>query len=181
MSPVATPRPSPLPGRDLSAVLTGRAAPSRSRRPIYFMTEDDVTSGLSQTNVLTGEPFDALPAPACIESVVTGLPTGADGATELWKLNHYYERLDEWNAEHGMAPAPIARARRRAGVGAPQPHRRPRGAPQPCGRRHGRRRPQPDEERARAAARGEAAAALAPPGRGGPSPFLAVRAAPGGP
>ena len=72
------------------------------------MTEDNVTSGQAQRNVLTGEPFESLAPPACIESVVAGLPTGPDGATELWKLNHYYERLDEWNAEHGMAPAPLA-------------------------------------------------------------------------
>ena len=58
--------------------------------------------------MLTGDPFEALAAPACIESVVTSLPTGPDGSTELWKLNHYYERLDDWNAEHGMAPAPFA-------------------------------------------------------------------------
>ena len=96
----------PLPGRDLSAVLTGRAGPESVVGPIYFMTEDNITSSVNQHNVLTGEPFDSLPPPTCIESVVTGLPTGPDGATELWKLNHYYERLDEWNAEHGMATAP---------------------------------------------------------------------------
>ena len=89
-------------------MLTGRAAPESVASPVYFMTEDNVTSGLSQRNVLTGDPFGSLAPPACIESVVTGLPTGPDGATELWKLNHYYERLDEWNAEHGMAPAPTA-------------------------------------------------------------------------
>ena len=55
--------------------------------------------------MLTGEPFESLRPPSCIESVVASLPTGADGAPELWKLNHYYERLDEWNAEHGV-PAP---------------------------------------------------------------------------
>ncbi len=69
---------------------------------IYFMTEDNVTSGEAQANVLTGEPFGSLDPPACIESVVASLPTGADGAPELWKLNHYYERLDQWNAERGV-------------------------------------------------------------------------------
>ena len=29
-------------------------------------------------------------------------------ADELWKLNHYYERLDEWNADHGIAANPFA-------------------------------------------------------------------------
>ena len=72
------------------------------------MTEDDVTRGLTQTNILTGKPFDPLDQPSCIESVIATLPTGTDGAGELWKLNHYYERLDEWNAEHGIAANPFA-------------------------------------------------------------------------
>lgn len=95
----------PLPGRDLSSVVTGIAAADSIAGPIYFMTEDNVTSGQAQANVLTGEPFRPLDPPAFIESVVASLPTGEAGAHELWKLNHYYERLDEWNAEHGMATA----------------------------------------------------------------------------
>ena len=93
----------PLPGRDLSEVLRGGLGHETLVDPVYFMTEDNVTSGLNQRNVLTGESFDALSPPACIESVVAALPTGPDGGTELWKLNHYYERLDEWNAERGVS------------------------------------------------------------------------------
>ncbi len=52
--------------------------------------------------------FDAVEHPSNIEMVITSLPTGADGTQELWKLNHYYERLDEWNADHGIAPNPFA-------------------------------------------------------------------------
>lgn len=96
----------PLPGRDLSDVLTGRAAPESIAGPVYFMTEDNVTNGLNQRNVLTGDPFGSLPPPSYIESVVADLPTGPDGAAELWKLNHYYERLDEWNAAHGVVADP---------------------------------------------------------------------------
>ena len=92
----------PLPGRDLSRVVAGSVAAESVAAPIYFMTEDNVTSGQAQTNVLTGEPFDSLNPPSCIESVVATLPTGSDGAHELWKLNHYYERLDQWNAERGI-------------------------------------------------------------------------------
>jgi len=98
----------PLPGRDLSRLATGKASVGSIATPIYFMTEDDVTRGLTQNNILTGKPFDALAAPCCIESVITELPTGADGAGELWKLNHYYERLDDWNADHGIALNPFA-------------------------------------------------------------------------
>ena len=97
----------PLPGRDLSGVITGSAS-SPSAEPIYFMTEDDVTRGTTQTNILNGKPFDAVAQPSCIESVIAGLPTGDDGEIELWKLNHYYERLDEWNAEHGVPTNPFA-------------------------------------------------------------------------
>jgi arylsulfatase A-like enzyme len=98
----------PLPGRDLSGLLTGSVSEAAVTRPIYFMTEDDVTRGTDQANILTGEPFDAVEHPSNIEMVITSLPTGADGTRELWKLNHYYERLDEWNADHGIAPNPFA-------------------------------------------------------------------------
>ena len=92
----------PLPGRDLSRVVAGSVAAESMTDAIYFMTEDNVTSGQAQSNVLSGEPFGSLDTPFCIESVVASLPTGGDGAHELWKLNHYYERLDEWNAERGI-------------------------------------------------------------------------------
>ncbi len=93
----------PLPGRDLSGLITGSTPAEALAAPVYFMTEDNVTNGLSQRNVLTGDPFDALEPPASIESVVATLPTGDGGAAELWKLNHYHERLDEWHAERGVA------------------------------------------------------------------------------
>lgn len=98
----------PLVGRDLSPVLTGAVGADTVASPIYFMTEDDITRGLTQQNILTGAPFDAVPPPSNIESVITTLPTGPDGADELWKLNHYYERLDDWNAEHGLPADPFA-------------------------------------------------------------------------
>ena len=98
----------PLPGRDLSGLITGKAAQDSVAAPVYFMTEDDVTRGLTQKNILTGKPFDAVEPPSCIESVITTLPTGTGSAPELWKLNHYYERLDDWNADHGVAAKPIA-------------------------------------------------------------------------
>ena len=97
----------PLPGRDLSDVVRGKADAASLGSPIYFMTEDDVTRGSSQVNILDGTPFDPVAPPVCIESVVAALPTGDAGAPELWKLNHYYERLDEWYAAQGVAPNPF--------------------------------------------------------------------------
>ena len=71
------------------------------------MTEDDVTRGVTQVNILNGAPFEPVSPPINIESVIATLPTGQGGAQELWKLNHYYERLDDWYAGQGIAPNPF--------------------------------------------------------------------------
>jgi arylsulfatase A-like enzyme len=97
----------PLPGRDLAPVVRGQVDAASLLAPIYFMTEDDVTRGVTGVNVLNGTPFDPVAPPINIESVLATLPTGEDRAPELWKLNHYYERLDEWSATQGMAPNPF--------------------------------------------------------------------------
>ncbi len=81
----------PLVGRDLSGVLRGTEPPGVTDGPVYFMTEDRITSGLRQTTLLTNQPFTPIAGAASVEAVITRLPTGADGATELWKLVHYYE------------------------------------------------------------------------------------------
>ena len=97
----------PLPGRDLSEIVLGTTESTSIESPIYFMTEDDVTRGVTQVNILNGKPFDPVFPPINIESVVATLPTGQGGARELWKLNHYYERLDDWYAAQGIAPNPF--------------------------------------------------------------------------
>ncbi len=97
----------PLPGRDLSDLVRGSVGPESLVSPVYFMTEDDVTRGSTQVNILTGQPFDSVAMPTNIESVLATLPTGDGGAPELWKLNHYYERLDDWYADRGVAPNPF--------------------------------------------------------------------------
>jgi arylsulfatase A-like enzyme len=82
----------PLPGRDLSALLTGQASETELAKPIYFMTEDDVSRGSHQINLFSGHPYEAVQQPSNIESVITTLPSGPGGAEEIWKLNHYYEQ-----------------------------------------------------------------------------------------
>jgi arylsulfatase A-like enzyme len=47
-----------LPGRDLSAVITGAAAARSFVEPVYFMTEDDVSRGLREYNLFTRKPFE---------------------------------------------------------------------------------------------------------------------------
>lgn len=101
----------PLPGRDLSPLLTGGSGSSLDALdsldgPIYFMTEDQISRGLKQANRFNGTPITPVAAPAKVESVITRLPTGEDGALELWKLNHYYDTLPEWEAEVGVVPTP---------------------------------------------------------------------------
>jgi arylsulfatase A-like enzyme len=98
----------PLVGRDLSQVIRGQADVASLFAPIYFMTEDDVSRGLTESNILTGAPFDPVTPPINIESVLATLPTGDGGTTELWKLNHYYERIDDWYAAQGVPPNPFA-------------------------------------------------------------------------
>jgi arylsulfatase A-like enzyme len=97
----------PLPGRDLSPILRGQVESDSLESPIYFMTEDDVTRGMTQVNILTGAAFDPVAPPIKIESVLTTLPTGGGGAPELWKLNHYYDRLDDWYSAQGVPPNPF--------------------------------------------------------------------------
>ena len=65
-----------------------------------------MTRGLTQTNLFSGE-FYAVPA-AHIESVDRHAAHGPRRPSELWKLNHYYERLDELDAAHGLPPNPFA-------------------------------------------------------------------------
>ena len=123
----------PLPGRDLSRLITGSAPAESFAAPLYFMTEDDVARGQSMRNMFTGSPYGPMPEPSKVESVVAVLPTGTDGSNELWKLNHYYERLDDFDQAHDLPRNPFAGRACRCGVGASQPDARPRRARQPLG------------------------------------------------
>jgi arylsulfatase A-like enzyme len=98
----------PLPGRDLRAVLTGQLRATEVDAPVYFMTEDEISRGARTTNRFTGDPFAPVGEPAKVESVITRLPTGDGGSDELWKLNHYYERLADWEQSRGIAQSPVA-------------------------------------------------------------------------
>jgi hypothetical protein len=108
----------PLVGRDLSGLLGGSTAETDLDAPVYFLTEDQITMGLRSVNLFTGDPFEPVGAPGKVESVITQLPTGADGARELWKCNRYYDTLDdssgvpsEWEL-HNLTVDPEERANR---------------------------------------------------------------------
>ena len=98
----------PLPGRDLSGLITGSKSAESVAAPVYFMTEDDVSRGVTQTSIISGEPYEPVGAPSRVESVIAALPTGEGGGEELWKLNHYHERLDDWDVAHGLPTNPFA-------------------------------------------------------------------------
>jgi hypothetical protein len=72
------------------------------------MTEDDVGRGLTPVSIVSGQAYQPVPNPSHVESVITSLPTGTDDGTQLWKLNHYYERLDEFDQAHGLPTNPFA-------------------------------------------------------------------------
>jgi arylsulfatase A-like enzyme len=81
---------APFVGRDLSGVLTGAVAAAAVDAPVYFMTQDRILSGLRQTGLVSGQPYEPITGNASIEAVLTHLPA-SDGAPHLWKLNHYYD------------------------------------------------------------------------------------------
>ena len=121
----------PLPGRDLSGLVRGEVDEAAFDSPIYFMTEDNVTSGADQVNILNGTPFDAITGATSIESVVASLPTGDAGgprALEGQPLLRAPRRLVR-GARRRAEPVPGAG--RRAAPRAAQPDPRPRGAPEP--------------------------------------------------
>jgi hypothetical protein len=127
----------PLPGRDLSPLLRGETPEGSLAEPLYFMTEDDVGRGLSHLGMVSGQTDEPVPYPSHVESVITALPTGAGDDAELWKLNPYDERLDEFDQAHGLPTNPLTPAGR-GRLGAAQPDGGSRGAPEPGGgRRHG--------------------------------------------
>jgi hypothetical protein len=81
-----------LVGRDLSDVLRGSATADEKAEPIFYMSEDRITSGLRQRGLVSNEPFTPVTGAASVEMVVAQLPTGTDDASELWKLAHYYDQ-----------------------------------------------------------------------------------------
>ena len=86
----------PLVGRDLSSVILGEEQTDQITGPVYFMTDDDVTRGAQQTTN-AGEPYQSVIQPNHIETVVTFLPTGADGAMEKWKYSRYSDNPQFWS------------------------------------------------------------------------------------
>lgn len=86
----------PLVGRDLSPVVLGKVDPDKSVEPLYFMTDDEISSGLHQTNQVTGKPYTSVIQPNHIESVIAVLKTGNNGEEEVWKYSRYFDNPQFW-------------------------------------------------------------------------------------
>ncbi len=83
----------PLVGRDLSLLVQNEADQSIFDDAVYFMTEDEISRGLTTVNRFTQEPIQPVAAPAKVESVIARVDT-AHGGHELWKLNRYYDQVE---------------------------------------------------------------------------------------
>lgn len=79
-------------GRDLSPLLRREVPAAEYHAPVYFMTEDQITKGARQRNLLTHEAFPSVAEPANVESVIATLAAPSGGSSELWKLSRYYQR-----------------------------------------------------------------------------------------
>ncbi|SFS36766.1 sulfatase-like hydrolase/transferase [Marininema halotolerans] len=83
-------------GRDLSSTIIDKHGESAQNEPIYFMTDDDVTRGPNQRDIL-GIPYSSVVQPNHIETIITHLDTGLNGQSERWKYSRYYDNPQFWS------------------------------------------------------------------------------------
>lgn len=78
----------PFVGRDLSGTLRGETSLYQEKAPIFFMTDDDPTKGLHQTNFL-GESYPSVVQPNHIQAVIVEFQSAA--GKEIWKYARYHD------------------------------------------------------------------------------------------
>lgn len=86
----------PLVGRDLTKVVTGKTNPDFSKDPIYFMTDDEISSGLHQTNPVTNKPYASVIQPNHIETVIADLREKPTDEPQIWKYSRYFDNPQFW-------------------------------------------------------------------------------------
>ncbi|HKR01047.1 MAG TPA: sulfatase-like hydrolase/transferase [Pyrinomonadaceae bacterium] len=86
----------PLVGRDLSALILNHSAPPPPGEPVYFMTDDEISEGLSQFNLATGRPYTSVIQPNHVETVVALFST--ESGDEVWKYSRYFDNPDFWTS-----------------------------------------------------------------------------------
>jgi arylsulfatase A-like enzyme len=94
----------PLVGRDLSALLLDEAGPPPVSEPIYYMTDDEVSSGQSQFNPLTGNAYHSVIQPNHVETVIATFP--AEGGEQVWKYSRYFAP-DTWTSPGPYDALPV--------------------------------------------------------------------------
>ncbi|AZN41647.1 sulfatase-like hydrolase/transferase [Paenibacillus albus] len=89
----------PFVGRDLTSILIGQTDSRESQRlgePVYFMTDDDITRGQHQRNIL-GRPYDSVVQPNHIETVIADLPSAQGQPVRQWKYSRYFDNDRFWS------------------------------------------------------------------------------------
>lgn len=85
----------PLVGADLSELVSSSGAGGRSDEALYFMTDDEVSEGLTDVNP-RGNPYTPIAEPSHVETVITHLSNG-NGEKQLWKYSRYYSNPKFWS------------------------------------------------------------------------------------
>lgn len=84
----------PLVGCDLTPQIVDQDYSAPAEEPIYFMTDDDVTRGQHQVNLL-GEAYPSVSQPNHIETIIMNM--NPNGKKELWKLSRYFDNVQFWS------------------------------------------------------------------------------------
>ncbi|WP_442602355.1 sulfatase-like hydrolase/transferase [Paenibacillus sp. KN14-4R] len=84
----------PFVGRDHSSAIYNQNPAAIADETIYFMTDDDITRGQHQINVL-GMPYPSVVQPNHIETIITTIPYL--GTRQLWKLCRYFDNPQFWS------------------------------------------------------------------------------------
>ncbi|WP_141505350.1 sulfatase-like hydrolase/transferase [Paenibacillus luteus] len=84
----------PFVGRNLSSLALGNNDARIADEPIYFMSDDDVTRGQRQMNVL-GVPYPSVVQPNHIETVMITL--NRNNKQEIWKFSRYFDNVQFWS------------------------------------------------------------------------------------
>ncbi|MED3878110.1 hypothetical protein [Priestia megaterium] len=85
----------PFVGRDLLGTLRGETSLDQEKIPIFFMTDDDPTKGLHQTN-FSGESYPSVVQPNHIQAVIVEFSSAA--GKEIWKYACYHDNPQFWPA-----------------------------------------------------------------------------------
>ncbi len=87
----------PLVGRNLHPLVRGHKRFDRADEPLYFMSDDDISKGLHQTNPVTGIPYESVVQPSHIEAIITRLEIGESNKKATWKFARYYDNPQFWS------------------------------------------------------------------------------------